>query len=103
MHCALAAIPGAIAYRANPLTYLMGRMLVKVPYLGIANLLLGEPMYPEYIQDAATPAALARELRAATEDVVHRDRTKAQAQRLRALLQVTGTASAAEWLGRQLG
>jgi lipid-A-disaccharide synthase len=46
MHCALAAIPGAIAYRANPLTYALGRMLVRVPYLGIANLLLGEPMYP---------------------------------------------------------
>ena len=55
MQCALAGIPGAIAYRANPLTYLMGRRLVKVPYIGIANLLLNEPMYPEYIQGAANP------------------------------------------------
>ena len=68
MHCALAAIPGAIAYRANPMTYLMGRMLVRVEYLGIANLLLGEPMYPEYIQNAATPAALAKELRMLVEE-----------------------------------
>jgi len=52
MHCALAGIPGAIAYRAHPLTYLIGRRLVKVPHLGIANLLLKEPMYPELIQDA---------------------------------------------------
>jgi lipid-A-disaccharide synthase len=102
MHCALAAIPGAIAYRANPVTYLLGRMLVKVEYLGIANLLLREPMYPEYIQNAATPAALARELRAATEDLARRERTMAQAQRLRTLLRVTASGSAGEWLLRQI-
>ena len=102
MHCALAAIPGAIAYRANPVTYVLGRMLVKVPYLGIANLLLGEPMYPEYIQDAATPSALAQELRSGTEDTARRDRTAAQAQRLRSLLRVPATGTAAEWLQRQL-
>jgi lipid-A-disaccharide synthase len=102
MHCALAGIPGAIAYRANPLTYALGRILVKVDYLGIANLLLQEPMYPEFIQDAATPAALARELRAATEDPGRRARTARQAERLRSLLQVTATQSAAEWLHRHL-
>ena len=102
MHCALAAIPGAIAYRANPMTYVLGRMLVKVEYLGIANLLLGEPMYPEYIQDAATPAALAKELRATVQDSVRRDRTVAQAAQLRALLSVPATGTAADWLGRHL-
>ena len=66
------------------------------------NLLLGEPMYPEYIQDAATPSALAQELRSGTEDTARRDRTAAQAQRLRSLLRVPGTGTAAEWLQRQL-
>jgi lipid-A-disaccharide synthase len=102
MHCALAAIPGAIAYRANPGTYLLGRLLVKVEYLGIANLLLGEPMYPEYIQGAATPAALAGELRAATGDPARRARTRQQAKRLRALLNVPATGTAADWLARQI-
>jgi lipid-A-disaccharide synthase len=102
MHCALAGIPGAIAYRANALTYVLGRMLVKVPYLGIANLLLGEPMYPEYIQGAATPAALAGELRACLHDPSRLQRTTAQATRLRALLNVSATGSAAEWVARHL-
>lgn len=102
MHCALAAIPGAIAYRANPLTYVLGRMLVQVEYLGIANLLLGEPMYPEYIQHAATPAALAAELRACTGDPARRERTAAQAGRLRAQLSVPASGTAADWLARQL-
>ncbi|MGH7947116.1 MAG: lipid-A-disaccharide synthase [Opitutaceae bacterium] len=103
MHCALAAIPGAIAYRANPVTHLLGRMLVNVEYLGIANLLLGEPVYPEYIQDAATPAALAKELRAATEDGARREHTVAQARRLHSLLRVSATGTAADWMLRQLG
>ena len=102
MHCALAAIPGAIAYRANPLTYLLGRMLLRVEYLGIANLLLGEPMYPEYIQGAATPRALAHELRASVSDSKRQARTREQAERLRALLNVPTSGTAADWLVRQL-
>ena len=102
MHCALAAIPGAIAYRANPMTYVVGRMLVNVEYLGIANLLLGEPMYPEYIQNAATAAALAKELRASVQESSRRDRTVAQAARLRALLSVPATGTAASWLWRHV-
>ncbi len=98
MHCALAGIPGAIAYRAHPLTYLLGRWLVKVPYLGIANLLLDEPMYPEFIQGAATPAALAVEMRTALHDPARRERTAAQAVRLRAMLSVPASGTAADWL-----
>ena len=102
MHCALAGIPGAIAYRANPLTYVLGRMLVKIDYIGIANLLLNEPMYPEFIQGAATPAALAGELRACLHDVGRRTRTAGQAARLRALLSVPATGTAAGWLAGHL-
>jgi lipid-A-disaccharide synthase len=102
MHCALAGIPGAIAYRTDPVTYLLGRLIVKVEYLGIANLLLGERMYPEYIQGAATPEALARELRECTSDSARRTRTAEQAARLRALLSLPATGTAADWLQRQL-
>ncbi|MBL9201004.1 MAG: lipid-A-disaccharide synthase [Opitutaceae bacterium] len=100
MHCALAAIPGAIAYRANPLTYLLGRMLVQIEHLGIANLLLREPMYPEFIQGAATSAALASQLRACLEDAGRIARTADQAARLRALLRVPASGTAAGWLAR---
>ena len=103
MHCALAGIPGAIAYRANPLTYVLGRMLVQIEFLGIANLLLNEPMYPEYIQGAATPAALAGEIRACLEIGERRRRTAVQAMRLRALLSVPATGTAAGWLARHGG
>lgn len=102
MHCALAGIPGAIAYRANFLTYLLGRLLVKIEYLGIANLLLKEPMYPEFIQGAATPRALAAQLRAGLADPARRARTAEQAGRLRALLAQPAGGDAADWLRRRL-
>jgi lipid-A-disaccharide synthase len=102
MHCALAGIPGAIAYRANFITYLLGRMLVKIEYLGIANLLLNAPMYPEFIQGAATPRALAAQIEAGLGDAARRERTAAQAAQLRALLSRPTGGTVAAWLRRQL-
>ncbi|CAM2769864.1 lipid-A-disaccharide synthase [Rariglobus hedericola] len=102
MHCSLAAIPGAVVYRANPLTYIMGRMLVKVPYLGIANLLLKEPMYPEYIQGAATPKALAAELDACLRNIDRLITTQAQAEKLRALLRRPAGGTVADWVLRKM-
>jgi len=103
MHCALAGIPGALTYRTDALTYALGRLLVNVEFIGIANLLLDEPMYPEFIQGAATPAALAAELRAALEQPARLARTRDQAARLRALLTQPARGTAADWLARQLG
>ena len=102
MHCALAGIPGAIAYRTDLLTYLIARWLVRVAYLGIANILLGEAMYPEYIQGRASPAALARELEASTRDPARRARTAAQSARLRLMLGGATGGTVSDWLARKL-
>ena len=57
--CALAGIPGIIAYKAHPLTYLLGRWLINVPHLGMANILLHKnPPYPEFIQGEANAGAI---------------------------------------------
>jgi lipid-A-disaccharide synthase len=103
MHCALAGIPGAIAYRADPITYLLGRWLVKIPYLGIANILLGAAMYPEYIQGAATPQALALEVKACLQDGARRAKTEELAVRLRSLLSQPADGTAVDWLLGRLG
>jgi len=103
MHCALAGIPGAIVYRAHPFTYFIGRRLVKVPFIGIANLLLNRAMYPEYIQGAATPAVLAKELRACIQNLDRRTQTKADAVELRSILRQPAEADAAAWVAKQLG
>ncbi|MCW8944015.1 MAG: lipid-A-disaccharide synthase [Sedimenticola sp.] len=50
-----------VAYKLNALTYWIVRRfnMVKIPYVAMANLLANEPLAPEFIQDAATPEALA--------------------------------------------
>jgi lipid-A-disaccharide synthase len=103
MHCALAGIPGAIAYRADLFTYAMARWLVQVPYLGIANILLGEAMYPEYIQGAASPGALAQELASCVGDAARRARTMRQSRDLSSMLaHRRGGETEDDWLSRNL-
>jgi lipid-A-disaccharide synthase len=101
LHCALAGIPGAVVYKTKTLTYWLGRMLVSVEFIGMGNLLLKEPMYPEYIQGAATAKALAKQLRECGE-ADRRDRTRAQAAKLRTLLAQPAAGTAADWLLRKL-
>jgi lipid-A-disaccharide synthase len=50
--------PMVITYRTHPLTWAIGRRLLKVPYVGLPNLLAGEEVSPELLQDRATPQAL---------------------------------------------
>lgn len=102
LECALAGIPGAIAYRAHPVTYVLGRLLVRVPYLGIANLLLGEEMYPEFIQGRSTAQALATELQRCVAEPARREAAAARARRLREILAAPAGRDAAGWLARQL-
>ena len=84
---ALAGIPGAVVYRANPLTWIMGRYLIagRVDHLGIANILLKRPAWPEYLQGACEPGALAARLRACVEGPEPRAQAAADAAELLAL------------------
>ncbi len=50
--------PMVVAYRLAPLTYAIARHLVRTPHVAIPNLLAGRAVVPEFIQHAATPAAL---------------------------------------------
>ncbi|TVP80775.1 MAG: lipid-A-disaccharide synthase [Puniceicoccaceae bacterium] len=100
--CALSGIPGAIAYRLNPMSYWLGRILVKVKYIGIANLLLDRPLHPEYIQGAARAEQLGRELQRAIDDQQAAVQAAESAGELHELLHAGSDASAAEWLAREL-
>jgi lipid-A-disaccharide synthase len=58
---ALHDVPMVIVYRTSWLTYHLARRLVRVDAIGMVNLIAGEPLVPELIQDAFTPEAVARE------------------------------------------
>lgn len=96
--CALSGIPGAIAYRLNPMSYWLGRLLVKVKFIGIANLLLDRALHPEYIQGAATADNLGAELRRAFGDPEASGTAANGSEALQDLLRAGSDASAAQWL-----
>ena len=58
---ALHDTPMVIVYRVSPLTYRLGQRLVTVDMVGMVNLIAGEKIVPELIQDAFTPEAVAQE------------------------------------------
>jgi len=61
VQCALHDTPMVIVYRVSPLSYRLLRRLVKVDAIGMVNLIAGERIVPELVQDAFTPEAVARE------------------------------------------
>lgn len=61
LEAAAFGLPYALVYKATPLTAIIARKLIKVPYLGIVNILAGNPVVKEFLQEAATPDALAEE------------------------------------------
>lgn len=50
--------PMVVAYRMSAMTYWIARRLLKVSSVSLPNLLAGEVLVPEILQDAATPDAL---------------------------------------------
>jgi lipid-A-disaccharide synthase len=62
LEAALAGTPFVVAYRMNRLSWQIAKRLVKVPYIALANLVAGERLVPELVQDEATPQKLADEL-----------------------------------------
>jgi lipid-A-disaccharide synthase len=58
---ALHDTPMVIVYRVSPLSYRLLRRLVKVDAIGMVNLIAGERIVPELVQDAFTADAVAAE------------------------------------------
>lgn len=90
---ALLGCPMVIAYKVSPLTYRLGRMLVTgVKFIGMPNILAGEQIVPELIQDELTASNLVRALTPMLEGT-RRAETVAKLSALRARLGAPGAAS----------
>lgn len=59
LQAALAGTPLVVTYRVHPVTFLLAKRLVRVPHVGLVNLVAGDRVAPELLQDEATPERLA--------------------------------------------
>ena len=63
LEAALMGCPMVAVYRVHPLSYFIGKALVKVRYVSLVNLILGREAVPERLQSRAIPTVLEAELR----------------------------------------
>jgi lipid-A-disaccharide synthase len=61
LEAAIHQTPMIIIYRVSPLSYQLGRALIKVPHIGLVNLIAGKRLAPELIQHDASPGKIARQ------------------------------------------
>ena len=78
LEAALLKRPMVITYKVAPLTALVSRALVHAPCAGLPNILAGEFIVPEFLQDEATPENLAQAVTNLLFDAVTRQRLEAR-------------------------
>jgi lipid-A-disaccharide synthase len=83
LEAAIAGTPTILLYKVSPLSYRLGRRLVRVAHIGLPNLIAGAPVIPELIQDQATPEAVARHMAALLDDPQSRERMRTALARVR--------------------
>ena len=74
LEAALSELPFVLIYRVAWLTYLAARLVVKVKYLGMPNVLANREIVPEFIQHKAQPRALAAAIARLLTDKTERKR-----------------------------
>lgn len=95
VEAALLGAPMVVVYRLAPLTYLLGRRLVKVPHFAMANLIAGKRVVPEVIQRELTPERVAGEVGALLDAPDRRESMRASLAEVRQKLGEPGASARA--------
>jgi len=72
LEAATFGLPYCLVYKMAWTTYLLGKMLVKIKYIGLVNILAGEKVVEEFIQADASPAQVSEWLR----DILSHEKTR---------------------------
>ena len=99
LEAAILERPMVIFYRMAPLTYWLARRLVRVPWVGLPNIVAGRQVVPEWIQEHATPERLAHSVLDLLHDPAQRETMQKALGEVRARL---GRPGAAERVARIL-
>ena len=97
LQTALAGMPLVVFYRVSPVSYRIGKLLIKVPFISLVNLIAEKPLVPELIQNDATAETIAETVRTMLSDPESLIRLRSELLALRKRL---GTAGAADRVAR---
>ncbi len=76
LECAIWKVPTVAIYCASWINYQIALRFIRVKYLALPNLLAGEAVMPELLQDAASPSAIAAEARRLLDSPTERARVR---------------------------
>ena len=62
LEAALIGVPQVVCYGGNEISYQIARMVVKLKYISLANLIMDKGLFKELIQHSCTPALISQEL-----------------------------------------
>ncbi len=92
LEAAIARCPMVVAYRAGALSYMIARRVVKIPYIGLVNVVAGREVAREFVQDALVPASVADEIGRLLSDTVYRQTQQTALDEVHAKLGTPGAA-----------
>jgi lipid-A-disaccharide synthase len=95
MECAFFGVPTVTLYKTSWLTYQIARRIITVKSLTMPNLLAGETVYPEFVQNEATPENLSLAALELLQDDSRRTQIKAQLAKIVSSLGEPGAAGRA--------
>ncbi|HEX5581838.1 MAG TPA: lipid-A-disaccharide synthase [Gemmatimonadaceae bacterium] len=59
LEAAVAGCPLVVAYRTSPVTYRIARRVVRIPFIGLVNIVAGREVAPEFVQESLEPGRVA--------------------------------------------
>jgi lipid-A-disaccharide synthase len=86
LEAAYIGTPMVICYKAAPLSYLIGRHLVRIKRIGLPNIVLDMDLLPELVQGTCTTPGIKREMNAFLDDSRKMDSVKRELSHLRSIL-----------------
>ncbi len=95
LELAILEVPMIVVYKLAPLTYQLGRRLIKVKFFSLVNLIAGYAAVPELLQHEVTATAIAAELSAITTLPARKKRMQQALSEVREKLGASGASAKA--------
>ncbi|HSA54723.1 MAG TPA: lipid-A-disaccharide synthase [Gemmatimonadaceae bacterium] len=93
LEAAVAGCPLVVGYRTSRWTHAVARRLVRIPHIGLVNVVAGRQVAPEFVQDALAPEAMADALSPLLGGGAEREQMLAGLDAVRARLGAPGAAT----------
>lgn len=86
LEIALLTVPMLICYKLSPITYYLGRLLIKTPFIGLPNIVAGKKIINEFIQAEANADNLATEIAHLLTDKTYANTMRVELEKVKQLL-----------------